>query len=229
MTALYDNLGFNIEMLLDLQFREGIGVITQDVAKPHHPVDLVNTPTWATLDSGLGVLTFNGTTEYAESDTVPTADLDFTTGDYSLACWLNWSVQENSQIVMGRYELSVSGWELYLFDPTNLLTLRHHHAGGVATRSAQYSAGWTQSAWHHMVVTRTGGTIAFYRNGALLTSVGNPVEDPETSAQDLVIGARYSKNANFFNGSMQGVRVWNRLLTADEARLLYDRERRWFA
>ncbi len=78
MTVLYDNLGINREILLDLPFREGTGVITHDVAKPHHPITLVNTPTWTTLDSGFQVLTLNGTNEYLQCLAASCADLDFT-------------------------------------------------------------------------------------------------------------------------------------------------------
>ncbi len=229
MTALYDNLGFNVEAVLDLPFREGVGIITQDVAKPHHPVALVNTPTWESLDTGLGVLAFNGTTEYAESDAGDTGDLNFTSGDYSLAAWLRWESGEDSQIVMGRYAVSVDGWELYLFGPTLLLTLRHHHAGGAAVRSARYSEGWTQGAWHHMVAVRSGITVTFYRNGEALESFGDDIEDPETATRDLVIGARYTKDANFYTGKLWRPRIWDRVLTAEEARVMYDREKRWYA
>ncbi len=227
--ALYDDIPTNASALLDLPFREGIGIITQDVAKPHHPVTLVDTPTWESLGSGLGVLALNGTSEYLESDSGDTGDLDFTSGDYTLAAWLRWESGEDSQIVMGRYVVDTDGWELYLYGPTLLLTLRHHHAGGGATRTAQYSEGWAQDAWHHMVVVRDGADIAFYRNGVLLTTIGDPLENPETATRDLVIGVRTSKDANWFKGKLWRPRIWSRVLTAVEARTLYELEVGWFA
>ena len=85
----YDNLEINHQILLDLPFREGIRIITHDVAKPrHHDVDLVNTPTWESLVSGLGVIDLNGTTEYLQLLAADCADLDFTAGDYSLGVWV---------------------------------------------------------------------------------------------------------------------------------------------
>ncbi len=84
----YDDAPINRGMLLDLPFREATGIITQDVAKPHHPVTLVNTPTWASLASGLSVLDLDGSTEYLQSLNADTADLGFTTGDYSVSAWI---------------------------------------------------------------------------------------------------------------------------------------------
>ncbi len=229
MTALYDNLGTNRQAVLDLPFREGVGIITQDVAKPHHPVSLVNTPTWESIASGLGVLALNGTTEYLESDSGDTGDLNFTSGDFTLAAWLRWESGEDSQIVMGRYAISIDGWELYLYAPTTLLTLRMHHATGAALRTAVYSDGWSQDTWHQMFVVRSGTSATFYRNGVALTTAGDVLEDPDTATRDLVIGARYTKDTNFFNGKLWRSRAWDRALSAEEVRVLYDREKRWFA
>ncbi len=225
----YDDVPFNREILLDLPFREATGIITQDVAKPHHPVALVNTPTWATLDTDLSVLSLNGANEYLQSLNADTADLGFTTGDYSVSVWLKWEDGEDSQIVMGRWELNVGGWEVYLFSPTNLLTLRHHHAGGAAVRTGIFSAGWTRDVWHCMGISRTGGGDAVhYRNGVPLTMTG-ALEDPEATTSDLVVGTRYTKDANFFKGPLWRPRAWNRILTQAEWAQIYERERRWFA
>lgn len=224
----YDDVPFNREIVLDLPFREATGIITQDVAKPHHPVALVNTPAWASLDTELSVLSLDGATEYLQSLNADTADLEFTSGDYSLSVWLRWESGDASQIVMGRWELDVGGWEVYLFSPTNLLTLRHHHAGGAATRTGIYSDGWTQNAWHHMGISRTGVNAVHYRNGVALTMTGE-LEDPESTTRDLVVGVRYTKDANFFKGKLWRPRAWNRALSAAEWAQIYERERRWFA
>jgi len=228
----YDDLPLNEDMLLDLPFREGTGAITQDLAKPHHAVDLINTPTWASEASGLGVLTFDGTSEYAEAQGADTADLDFTNGDYSVSAWIKWAAGQSSQIVIARYEVSVSGWEVYLYEaaPTFSLTLRHHHAAGATTRTGVNSLGWTQGVWHHMGISRVGAAAYHYRNGVLLDTTITPggLIDPATCNQDLVIGIRYSKDTNWYKGSMWRPRVWGRALSAKEWLTLYELERGWF-
>ena len=229
----YDDLTPNLEILLDLPVREGVGIITQDEAKPHHPMVMVNTPDWATLDTDLSVMDLNGTNEYLRCLAANCLDLDFT-GSYSLWGWIKYQVGEDSQIVMGRYLLNDGGWELYLYEPTGLLTIRHHHAAGAATRSAGYSDGWTSNAWHFYGISRTAGaaSVLMVRNDqslAVTTSVGG-IEDPEAHpAADLVIGVRSSLDANFYKGQWWRHRAAPVALTLAQFRQIYQRERRWFA
>jgi len=239
----YDKVPENEDILLDLPFREGVGTVTMDHAKPHHPMLMIDPGAgsfvWTTLASGLMVLEFSVAAGpagvYLECDSTDTADLDFTSGDYSLGCWVKWAVApEYSQIVMGRYELDVSGWELYFTNAASVdyLTLRHHHAGtlvGGNPRSACYSVGWTQSVWCFLGVSRTGGGEALqYRNGAAVDMVTGGLVDPETETRDLTIGCRYSKNSNFLSGFMGRPRIWGRALAAAEWAEIFKTERTWF-
>ena len=232
----YDKIPENDSLLLDLPFREGVGTVTMDHAKPHHQdVLLVNTPTWETLASGLGNLAFDNTAnEYIELDGAACTDLNFIAGDYSLGCWLRWEDTGTSLNVMGRWELNVSGWELYLFAAAgiNYLMTRHHHAGtlvGGNPRSACYSVGWTPEIWWFMGITRTGGGEAqHYRNGIRVAMTTGGLVDPETCAQDLTIGTRYTKNTDFYKGKIYRPRIWNKALSAAEWANLFERERDWF-
>ena len=225
----YDTLGVNSGILLDLPFREGTGIITQDVAKSHHPITMVNTPTWTTLASKLGVLTLDGVNQYLQCTNASSADLGFTTEDYSVSGWFNWTTGGNtSQIIMGRYEVFVGGWELYLYE-TLTLTMRHSHAGGVATRTAVYSAGWAYDTWHFMGFSRSGATGLFYRNGVALATLGDALEDIEPTTYPLNIGQRYAGNTNYFKGSMYRLRIWSRVLTPTEWLRLYNSEAALFA
>ena len=237
----YDNIPENEDILLDLPFYEGGGVLTRDQAKPHHQdVLLINTPTWETLASGLGVLAFNNTTfEYIELDSASCADLDFTSGDYSIGAWIRWEDTATSLIVMGKYEVNVSGWELYLFGGAggqNYLTLRHHHAATLVppitgnARSACYSENWTPEVWHFMGISRTGGGEAqHYRNGIPLIITTSGLVDPETNSDDLVIGVRSpTKNADYYKGKLWRPRIWSRIVEVNEWVNMFEQERDYF-
>ena len=236
----YDKLSVNHQMLLDLPFREGAGAITRDVSKVHHQdVDLINTPTWTSISSGLGVVELDGTNQYLELANADCLDLNFMAGDYSLAGWIYWThnAANDDQNVIGRYEVDVSGFGLYLYDdPNYYLTLRHHHAGTctpgppIACRTGCYSAGWIQNTWHFFGISRSGAAQLHYRNGVVLPtscSVGG-LTDPETCAQDLVIGTRFNKVTNFFKNQMQCLRVWNRSLSASDWLQIFNCEKHWF-
>jgi len=230
MSTLYDSLPFNMYCEFHTPYREGVGTITQDVSKNHSVVTLVNAPTWSQLDTGKNYLSYNGTTQYAEAQDDTTANLNFTTGGYSLGGWFNWTDGGTAQNIMGRYELSVSGWELYLYGPGgDLLNLRHHHAGGTDVRSSAYSTGWTDGVWWFFGVSReAGGQATFYRNGQAITTV-SVLEDIETETRDLTIGTRYCKTTNFFKGGRTDDRGWSTALTADDWLTIYELEKGWFA
>ena len=234
MTSLYDNLDFNKRILLDLPFREGVGIVTQDVAKPHHPITMHDTPTWASLDSGLGVLDLNGTSEYLQCLSASCADLDFTTGDYSLGGWfyLESGGAADDLTLLSRFLLNNNGWELYHY--TNaILTLRHHHAATpspVFGRSSAYSRGWAFNKWWFMGVSRSGASAQFYRGDtdsfvALLTT--GTLVDPETGAQNLLIGTDPTGD-NDYNGPLWRPRVWDVALTEEDWRTIYELEKGWF-
>ena len=50
----------------------------------------------------------------------------------------------------------------------------------------------------------------------------------ESTTSDLVIGARFSKNTDFFRGAYVDHRIWSRTLAAQEWQDMYQREKRWF-
>ncbi len=225
MTVLYDNL--NPYLLLDLPFREGVGTVTYDVSKYHRPITLVATPTWTTKTSGYPVLDFDAASdEYFECDDALTTELNFTTGDYSIGGWVNYSGGDNSMI-LARYELNVSGWELYFYG--GILTLRHSHAAGATTRTAAYSLGWTVSTWWFFGVSRSGAAAVMYRNGVALPMVHSTggLIDPETCSRDLV-NCRFSKDDDYFNGPEKGLRIWGKSLSATDWLGIYNREKGWF-
>ncbi len=226
MTVLYDNLNYNRRVLLDLPFREGIGTITQDVAQPHHPVALIGAPAWNALDSGKMALTLGGfgSGDYTQCLNANSADLGFTSGDFSIGGWFTWEdTVEDSQILIARYELSVGGWEVYLTEVGALryLTLRMHHAGGATIRTGAYSLGWAYSTLSHFGISRSGTSAQFYRNGVAVTTVSDVLIDPEATTQDLVIGIRYTKDANYLKGRLPRLFVAEEALTAEDWSNMY--------
>lgn len=238
MSIHYDSLEINRDIRLDLPIREGVGAVTHDVAKPHHPVTLVNTPAWTTLDSHLGCLTLDGATEYLQSLNADTVDLQFTAGDYGIGGWFFWQTGDDSQILIGRYAVDVGGWEVYLYDdPSHYLTVRHHHSAGATTRTACYTDGWVKNTWHFLGISREGGAITMWRGDTLgnitqlvSTCSAGGVLDPEATVSDLVIGARFSKNSDFHKGMFWRYRIWgDRALTEADWEQVYRKEVRWFA
>lgn len=276
----YDKIPENDQILLDLPFYEGAGLITRDQAKPHHQDVDLNTPgggslTWdrkqfgdGPFDLGFGLgfdqsdigafsLGFNNAFHsgeglgcllfaavgggavdgvYLDIAAADCADLDFTTGDYSVGCWINWdSTGGWSEIIIGRYGVDLDGWELYLdiSGGLNTVSQRHHHGSiGGNTNSNCYSTGWTPGVWAFLGVSRIGGDLypVHYRNGVALAMVyeASGMLDPDTCNRDLTIGCRYTKDANWLRGPMWRPRVWDRPLSAAEWVNIFEIERNYF-
>ena len=226
----YDDLDINKNILLDLPFREGSGIITQDIAKLHHPITMVNTPTWTALASGLMTLTLNGTNQYLQCAAASCVDLNFTSGDYSIIGLISWSNSaEDSQIVIGRYKVSYDGWEVYLTESgaSRYLSLRHHHASGASLRTGAYSLGWTYDTNWVYGITRTGSTAQFYKNGVAIATVSDVLIDPETCDDDLVIGVRFTKDSNYLKNTLGWHRVFGEALTPRQHMIAYTQIKRW--
>ncbi len=232
MTVHYGDLDINANMLLDLPMTEGIGTTLRDVATPSRLVTLTGAPTWTALASGLMTLNFDGATQYGVCANADSADLGFIAGSYTLLGVFNWTAGgDDSQILIGRYQINVGGWELYLYK-TGSMTLRHHHAattpsGEANPRSAQYSLGWAYGTGWVFGVTRVGNSITFFRDGELVATLGDDIVDPEATNQDLVIGTRYSKNDNFFKNMWYRPRIVGAALTAAQHRTAYELIKEW--
>lgn len=239
MTVLYDNIETNMHLILDLPFREGVGVVTRDVSKYHREMTLVHTPAWTTIAAtGKPVLDFDGIAagsggaeEYFECAGASTTELNFTSGDYSIGGWVNYSGGDNSMI-LARYELDVSGWELYFYTP--FLQLRHNHAAGATARTGVYSSPWAVNTWYFFGVSRSSATATMCqgtggRSGTLtaLTVTGDTLIDPETCTEDLV-SCRFTKDGDWFNGPRGRLIVADVAFSFDDWNSIYEREKRWY-
>jgi len=192
-------------------------------------------PTWTRLPSGLWVLTFDGANTYIDATGANTPSLDIISSDYTILGWINWLSSGVSQHILGRYVLDNNGWEIYLTEWGGdfSLTNRHHHSGTIVDthpRTAYNSTEWTQGIWHFMAITRSGNLANHYRNGVDLAttfSTGGLV-DPEACTQDLTIGIRYTKNAEWYFGMQGLLRVCKYAMSQDQINQHFEAERRFF-
>lgn len=238
----FDKLAINNSLLLGVPFREGTGMVTRDEARLHRELTMVDPGggsfSWGNLVSGIPYLDFvtgGGSGVYIECPAADTGDMDFTNDDYSVGGWINWQWNGTSSIIMGRYGVSLDGWELYLdiSGGLNTVSQRHHHVSlAPNTYSSCYSTGWTQSEWFLLGVSREAASLypVHYRNAVPLqmTYEATGMLDPDTCNRDLVIGCRYTKDANWYLNMMWNMRVWNRTLTEADWKFIFLREGHWF-
>lgn len=247
MTLGYRKIELNYGQLLSLPFTEGMGTVPHDVIVPSHILTL-NDPGGGSFVWGKEAISGCPTLEfvtvgggpadgvYLDCPAADTVDMNFTTGDYSIGVWINWdSTGGWSEIIIGRYGVDLDGWETYLdiSGGLNTLSQRHHHASLAPNNNSNcYSIGWTPNEWHFLGISRTGGNLypVHYRNGVALDMEyeASGMLDPDTCNRDLVIGCRYTKDANWYKNQMWNIRVWNRALTEEEWLRIFEIERHWF-
>jgi len=87
------------------------------------------------------------------------------------------------------------------------------NAGG-DWRAAKYMP-LSANTWYHLAATYDGTTFSAYRDGVLIT--GNPGSwgAPNAESNSLKLG-RHAAAAQFFTGTVDDARVYNRALTAEE-------------
>jgi len=228
----YDNLAINRQIALDLPFREASGLITHDVAKPHHIASLAgHAPVWGEVAlSGLGVLEFNGTSQYLEIPAADTQDLDFT-GDFALAVWIH-PVFGACDMLMCRSLLDNCGWEMYIDENAsvnNYLSLRSNQAG---SRTGAYASDFTADEWQLVGFDYDSATslATAFKNGLPKVTTNNGgILDPIACGvtQKLLIGVQQGEISNFFKGKMWRPRAWPRKLGTAGWAQIFEYHRHW--
>ena len=88
----------------------------------------------------------------------------------------------------------------------------------------EFSSNPPLDTWHHLVFTYSGRSIRMYFDGALVDQNNNlPTSTlDKCPGGELKFGAQLKAYPNYFNGSMDDIRLYKRALTAAEVQTLYN-------
>jgi hypothetical protein len=93
----------------------------------------------------------------------------------------------------------------------------YYYAGSwYGTNSSDYNNG----NWRHIVVVHEGTNLRFYKDGVLDGSY--TASSPTNYEANLLIGKERDGAPRLFNGSIDDVRIYNRALSEEEIKSLYD-------
>ncbi|MBE7173184.1 MAG: LamG domain-containing protein [Williamsia sp.] len=155
---------------------------------------------------------------------------------FTISVWLR-----RDSIRDGNYILSLNRWEGFKFQlQTNNFMFLTFKVSNTVYKDVDSNPGVIpQSVWTHAAVSYTEGAMKFYINGVLVKSVnisGTPITLP--SPVNLVIGNQLPKSVymltsgdfqyggeNFFIGSMDDLRFYNKALTDAEVLSIFTIER----
>jgi hypothetical protein len=154
---------------------------------------------------------FNGTNAYISiSDN---GSFDFGTGDFTIECYVNFQGTANDRASICGGIGPTNGDFMFAVDvagnpATGAIWFGKNQVSWDASSSSQT---WNFGQWYNIAVTRVSGTMYFFRDGTLLTSVAN-ANSYGISNSNFVIGAR-QLNANssvageFLNAYLDEMRI----------------------
>lgn len=230
----YDNIPLNKELLLHLTFEEMTGTITHDRAKPSHPTTLQGVPTWGSLANGLPYLDFNSATpDWLECPIIDTADLDFTSGDFSMVMWVNVdAITDQILFARGLWGAPAApreGWDWYLLmnGSIQIRTL----AVAASRLSLSIEDVITTSKWILVGAGRQGVNAKLFCQGEDVTFYAEDHIDPDTANRKLHIGIHDDEVTRPFDGKIAGgpcgPRIWGRYISSKEHKQIFELERHW--
>lgn len=167
-------------------------------------------PTVAKGKFGSAISLASASSQYITiADTVPLSP----TTSVSVSAWINPTTNVTSRSVVVKdtaYRMTTNASSQLVCEV---------YSGGAWQTAATGATTLTTGSWQHIACTYDGKTLQGYVNGILdaTSSISVAIND---SASAVEIGRNVS--ANYFNGAIDEVHIYNRALSAQEVRSLYN-------
>ncbi len=185
-------------------------------------VGTITGATWTTGKKGKA-LSFNGSDSVIDVGNPSNLVI---TGDVTVSAWINPNsldpYYEKNIIVSGRrtetsqpYTLEVSSSNLCISFQTDNVS---NGFSGWVVKCASTTIPLNQ--WSHIQVVRSGLNLYFYKNGQLVGS-DSYLAGTIYTGNGVLIGKGYYGGSMYFNGLIDDVRIYNRVLSATEIQALY--------
>ncbi len=147
---------------------------------------------------------------YVEIPDRPT--LNFGAGDFSLELWAYFTSLSGSRALMAK-DAGPGQNNKWIFWANNGQLQLFVETGPTSFTVGSGSISLTLNSWHHLAVTRSGSTFAFYIDGVLNSTAVNGTPVPPISAS-VTFGQ--AENSFFMGGLEDEVTIYNRALSPTE-------------
>lgn len=142
------------------------------------------------------------------------------TDDFSVCGWLKSTDTVTHNRILFNDGLSNAGWNFFVLN-TGYGRLKVHD--GVNDDNVDTAAGGLlDGEWHFLLATRdaSGNLLTIYVDGAYSNQVADTTGDLTTSNK-FAIGYNIVGSEGQFTGTLQDLRIYNKVLTAEEVNILY--------
>ncbi len=190
-------------------FNEGSGTVADDSSGNGNTGTIKNSPVWAAGKIG-GALQFDGVDDHISIAHNAVLNSDSAT----ISLWFKPNGVTNDVTLLNKqsgYWIRVLSNRVYFYV-----------WNGSAWKGRSFGSGLQDGAWQHLVVTHSDQTLRVYLNKQELSSSPYTMDSPASfAAHPLYIGA-YFGTSRFFNGAIDDVRMYNRVIDASEIEELYN-------
>jgi len=186
-------------------FNQTSGTTVTDSSGNNNTATLVNSPTWATGNTGSnGALSFNGSTQYLQAS--DSASLD-PTSQITVGAWVNAAAWSGNNRILQKAD-SGQDDQYRLLAQSGVLEFDLHNVGTVTAPLPSVGV------WHYVAGTYNGAVMDLYVDGQLVGSTSATASIPVTSGP-LDIGTKPGSTTatDHFNGLLDQVEVDNNALT----------------
>lgn len=203
-------------------FDEATGAVVYDGTGNNNNGTLINNPTRATSTCKTGYcVSFNGSTQYASVTSTSAFDL---VSSGSVVAWVKidsaWTGTTYPNVVGkgANAGWDTPGWGMFVFHPISDRRIGVGFRNGATTKVVSFSNTITDQ-WMHVAGIWDGSYIYVYQNGAQRASSTQTIS-PQITTSPITIGK--DNGSQYFDGSVDDVRIYNRALSAKEIKQLYD-------
>jgi hypothetical protein len=172
---------------------------------------------------GLGkALSFDGD-DYVDCGSGSSLEL---TGDFTFELWIRpdaWDANANQPFLAKGVSGGVLNW--YVGETTANVLKFVHYSDGYKEVVDTSGASWVNGTWYHVVVVvkEASNVVNFYRNGALLSSVGGVFDTkPIITTDEIAQIGRYVSTEYWKGGLIDEVRIYSRALELAEVTTNYN-------
>ena len=141
--------------------------------------------------------------------------IDFYTNNFTISLWVNVNNPGLSTILDKFETFGINRWKIWSL--SGLIKFGKNSPGNINVTS-------TYSNWQHIIFERSGDDGIVCNNSMCLTSQGIFTGVNFNQELKMTIGRTYD-GSNYMNGSLSGVRFYNRSLSQDEITNLYSEGR----